>query len=154
VDGPAAPPPGYAPAPAAPPTVVVIQQPPAQPQPYVPAGPRYEVYSSELAKSGQVMVGLGLVGLAVGIVLLPYGLSYKARNTCHSPSGDLQFKCEYGRGTAMVNAGIVNLSLGGALTLAGAIMYRVGITHRRIEASTMIPDVNIGNREATLTWVF
>ncbi len=146
-------PPGYAPPAAPAPTVVVIQQ----QQPYAPAapqGPRYEAYSPELARGGQAMVGLGIAGLVAGVVLLPYGISYRAANTCHSPAEDLHFKCEYGNGSAMVNGGIVALSLGGALTIAGAIMHRVGITPHRAEVSTAVPDVNVGSRGATLTWAF
>lgn len=150
-----APPPPPAPAPPAP--VVVLLPPAPPPAPPVqaawPTPPPRPVQTGipELVDVGRVITGLGIAGVLSGAVLAPVGYVAKSNNTCHDASGTIHFQCEYGHGSSLLEAGLITLAAGSALTVGGIVMIVSGKSYRSAAAA---PAVLVAPRGAALQWSF
>lgn len=149
-----APPP---PAPAPPAPVVVVLPPAPPPAPPVQAAwptppPRpVQMGIPELVDAGRVILGLGVAGVLTGAVLAPVGYVARSNNTCHDASGTIHFQCEYGNGSSLLEAGLITLAAGSALTVGGIVMIVSGKSYRSAAAA---PAVLVAPRGAALQWSF
>ncbi|MFO0762905.1 MAG: hypothetical protein U0359_41095 [Byssovorax sp.] len=155
---PAVPPPVAQPAPlpSAPVVVMVPQAPPPAPPapPTWPERPQPVTLGiPELVDGGRVILAAGVLGLITGAVLAPVGAALKSSNGCHDVTDTVHFKCEYGSGSTLLEAGLITLGASSALTVGGIVMVVTGKSTRS-SASLTDPKVSFTARSASLTWSF
>jgi hypothetical protein len=151
---PAAPP---APLPSAPVVVMVPQAPPPAAPPPPPAWPeRHQPVTTgipELVDGGRVILAAGVLGMITAVVLTPVGAALKSSNSCHDVTETVHFKCEYGNGSTLFEAGLITLGASSALTVGGIVMVVTGKSYRSASL-TDPPKVAFTPRSASLTWSF
>lgn len=103
-----------------------------------PVPPRRDSVASRRIAAGAVTLGLGLAVVVAGAVLLAIDGDPIRRDCQADPDGD----CRFVHGTATL--GIVGVSLGGAASVAGAVVLGAGLHRRRRHAARTVAALGPG----------
>lgn len=103
-----------------------------------PVAPRRDPLASRRVIAGAVTLGLGLAVAVAGAVLLAIDGDPIRRDCEADPDGD----CRFVHGTATL--GIVGVSVGGAASIAGAVVLGAGLHRRRRHAARTVAALGPG----------